>query len=249
MTAGTRRAVALAVAVGVLLLGGCSALAPPRVPEPTTAATTPPASLPTTAEAFRDARTFALAAESGHLTGTLGSGARAVRIDLEGSASGGNQRLVRTVAGRGTSVVLTVESGHWLAGDADFWRTRVKGAAAVRARVGRWAPVRAAEARSVGPETLRGVLEATLTVPAVTALEVDPAPVTEDEVDGRPAWLLGSEAAGARVWVAAGGGGEVLRVAVSGTGAVDLLTSDWERATAWQAPTPGEVPDLGPAVG
>lgn len=245
MTGSSRRALAGALAAGVLVLTGCSALQPPRLPEPSSAPSTPTPSLPTTAEAFRDARTFALAAESGHLTGTLGSGRTAVRIDLEGSASGANQRLLRAATGRGTAVVLRVGEGHWLAGDAAFWGTRTTKAAVVRARVGTWVPVTAAQAAEVGSETLRAVLERTLAVPAVAGLEGEPAPVAEDEVDGRAAWLLGSEAAGARVWVAAGGGGEVLRIAVSGKGAVDLQVTDWERATTWAAPAPGDVPDLG----
>jgi hypothetical protein len=241
----SRRAPAAALVLGLLVLGGCSALRPPQVPRPTSGGATPTTSLPTTAEAFRDARTFALAAESGHLTGTLGAGPRAVRIDLEGAASGTNQRLLRTVTDRGTAAVLTVDGRHWLAGDADFWGTRTTKPAVVRARVGTWVPVTAAQAAAVGGETLRGVLERTLAVPAVAALEAESAPVSEDEVDGRAAWLLGSETAGARVWVAAGGGGEVLRIAVSGTGAADLVASDWERATTWEAPGPGDVPDLG----
>ncbi len=246
MTAGAnRRALAGALALGVLALGGCSALAPPRLPEPSSASATPTPSLPTTAEAFRDARTFALAAESGHLTGTLGSGRAAVTIDLEGSASGSNQRLQRAVTGRGTAVVLRVGEARWLAGDAAFWGTRTTKPALVRARVGTWVPVTAAQADAVGPETLRAVLERTLADPAVAALEGEPAPVTEDEVDGREAWLLGSETAGARVWVAAGGGGEVLRIAVSGKGAADLRATDWERATTWTPPAPGDVPELG----
>ncbi|MBM6402113.1 hypothetical protein [Phycicoccus sonneratiae] len=252
MTRGPRRpAAGVGAAVGAVLtvlllaLAGCSALGSARLPERTSAAPTPTPSLPATADAFRDARTFALAAESGHLVGTLGTGAAAVRIDLEGSASGANQRLVRAVRGRGTAVVLTVGDGHWLAGDEAFWRTRTPNAADARARVGTWAPVRAADARAVGPETLRGVLEATFSRPAVAALEEDPAPVVDDEVEGRPAWRLGTEDGGARVWVAAAGGGEVLRVAVSGKGAVDLTTTGWERATVWQPPAAGDVPDLG----
>ncbi len=244
-SAATRRAVAGALAAGALVLGGCSALQPPRLPEPSSVSATPAPSLPTTTEAFRDARTFALAAESGHLTGTLGSGRGAVRIDLEGSASGSNQRLLRAATGRGTAVVLSVGEERWLAGDAAFWGTRTTKPAVVRARVGTWVPVTAAQGAAVGAETLRAVLERTLAIPAVAALEGESAPVTEGEVDGRAAWLLGSEQAGARVWVAAGGGGEVLRITVSGTGAADLTATDWERATTWTAPSPGEVPDLG----
>lgn len=241
----TRRAVAGGLALGVLLLGGCSALRPPRLPEPSSLSAAPAPSLPTTAEAFRDARTFALAAESGHLIGTLGSGRAAVRIDLEGSASGSNQRLVRSATGRGTAVVLSVGEDRWLAGDAAFWGTRTTKPAVVRARVGTWVPVTAAQAAAAGPESLRAVLERTLAGSAVASLEGESAPVAESEVDGRAAWLLGSEQAGARVWVAAGGGGELLRIVVSGTGAADLTATDWERATTWTAPAPGEVPDLG----
>lgn len=228
-----------------LALTGCADLRPPRLPTPSSSAPAPTPSLPTTADAFREARTFALSAESAHLVGTLGAGSAAVRIDLEGSATGANERLVRRAPGRGTAAVLTVGDGHWLAGDAAFWRTRTRSAAVVRSRVGTWVPVTGAQAAAVGPETVRGVLSSALSAASVAALEGQQAPVVETEQDGRPAWLLGAEESGARVWVAADGGGEVLRIAVSGKGALDLVTSGWERATRWTAPAAGDVPDLG----
>ncbi|MGG5258086.1 hypothetical protein [Phycicoccus avicenniae] len=242
-----RRGAVAAVVLVVLggLAAGCSDLRPPRVPTASSTAPAPEPSLPSTADAFREARTFALSAGSAHLVGTLGAGRSTVRVDLEGSASAANERLVRRAPGRGVAVVLVVGDGHWLAGDAAFWRTRTRSAAAVTARVGRWLPVSAAQASAVGPERVRDVLATVFSAPSVAALEGVPDPVVATEVDGRPAWLLGSEARGARVWVAADSGGEVLRIAVSGERALDLVASGWERARTWSAPAAGEVPDLG----
>ncbi len=228
-------------AVMLLVITGCSELRPPKVPTPITTTPVPTPSLPSTADAYRDARTFALAAASGHASGTVGTGSAMVRIDLEGSASGANQRLVRTAAGRGTAVLLTVGDGHWLAGDEEFWGTRTAKPGVARARVGTWVPVTASVADSIGPETLRSVLGTALSTPGVARLEGVPAPVTEEDLDGRPTWVLGSEESGARVWVVAGGGGEVVRIAVT-AGALDLTFDQWDRATTWTEPAPGEPP-------
>ncbi len=167
-----------------------------------------------------------------------------VRLDLEGTASGANQRLARTAPGRGTAVLLAVGDGRWLAGDEEFWRTRTSKPDVLQERVGSWVQVTPAEAEEVGTETLRSVLAAALAAPAVARLEGVPAPVVEEDLDGRPTWVLGSTATGARVWLAADGGGEVVRISVTGTGALDLTFHAWDRATTWSAPTPGEVPQV-----
>ncbi len=238
------RAAALAVVLG-LALTGCAELGPPKVPTPGSTTTTPsPTPLPATADAFRDARTHALSALSAHATGTLGAGSTMVRIDLDGEASGANQRLARTVPGRGTAVLLTVGDGRWLAGDEEFWRTRTTKSDVLRERVGSWVQVTPAVAEEVGSETLRSVLGAALAAPAVARLEGVSAPVTEEDLDGRPTWVLGSAATGARVWLVADGGGEVARISVTGTGALDLTFDRWDRARTWSAPAPGEVPQV-----
>ncbi len=238
-----RRSAAGAVLVTVAATGGltgCSDLTPPRLPTPTTTSPDPSPSLPSTGQAFRDARTFALSADSGHVVGTLGAGATAARIDLEGAAGQPNAQLVRSVPGRGTAVVRTVGEARWVAGDEAFWTAVSPSRAATR--VGRWVPASDALLAAAGTETLRGVVTSVLAAPAVARLEGSTAPVTPEDVGGRAAWRLGSPSGGAQLWVAADGGGELLRVSVTGTGAADLVFDRWERATRWDPPAPGEVP-------
>ncbi|QKE82511.1 hypothetical protein [Arthrobacter sp. NEB 688] len=236
---GRRSVLALA---GAGVLGGCSGL---RLVEPTPSpSTTAPAEpLPTAAQVLADVRTSALSADSARVVGSLGAGADAPRIELEGTADGSNQRFVRVARGRGLGAVLTVDAEHWLAGDVEWWRgLGVRTTAA--SRVGRWVRVDADGAERAGRETVRGLVTDLLDAPAVARLGSSADLVVPLELDGRAAWRLGRSRTGARLWVAADGSGDLLRAVVTGTGAVDLSFDAWGRATTWAAPGADERPDL-----
>ena len=69
------------------------------------------------------ARTYALSAGSGRVAGSLRRAGDDLTIDVEGTASGTNQRLYLTREGAGTAEVLTVGNDYWLGGDEAFWKT------------------------------------------------------------------------------------------------------------------------------
>lgn len=236
----TRRAVLALAGTGVL--GGCAGL---RLEQPTSAPPTPTPQEPPPSESqvLADVRTSALSADSARVAGSLGAGTASVRILLEGSADGTDQRLVRAARGRGVGAVLTIDGAHWLAGDEAWWRALVSRSAAA-SRVGRWVPVDAALAGRAGGETLRALLTGLLDAPAVARLGSSTRAVVPLDLDGRAVWRLGEARTGARLYVAADGSAELVRAVVTGTGAVDLAFEAWGAATTWAPPAAGERPDL-----
>lgn len=242
-----RSGAALVTAVAVLAGSGCSGDLRLPSSSPTSSSTGPSESstLPVTGDVYRDTRTFALSAGSGHVVGTVERDGEPVTLEIEGSASGTNQAVRVTAEGVGTAEVLTVGGRSWLSGDEDFWTERLGSARKARAAVGTYVPVSAAEAAEVAEvaevadHTLRGVLSDQFGLEPVAALEGDTDPVVADVVDGRTAWLLGDED-GARVWVAADGSAELLRIVVPGRSPSDLVFTDWERARTFDSPAAGE---------
>lgn len=237
----TRRA-ALGGLLVVPALAGCSG---PEDPGPATApppTSTPSATvtgeLPPTAQAYRDTRTFALAAESGRARGAVRRGGDRVDVDLAGDAAGSNQHVVVEGTGVGLAEVLTVDDRHWLAGDLDFWRSRGLTTARARTATSGWLAVTPAQARAVAPWTLRTLLTDRFSLPAVAALESDSTPVGEQDVDGRRLWVLGSRGS-PRLWVVPDGSAELVRLVVPG--GTDLTFSRWGRVEPLPAPDPGTV--------
>lgn len=245
-----RTAAGAAVLLGALLLGaGCTEdPAPPRptapatsTPSATATSPTPSASLPTAAEVARSARMYALAASSATVRGTVRvEDGRTLTIDLSGNSAGTNQRLRLTVPEVGTAEVLTVGGRYWLGGDEGFWTEQLGDAAAAEDVVGRWVLVTESDVSELGDFRLRTLLTEAFSRPEVTALEAAGTPVAAAEVDGREAWVVGPEA-GPRLWVAADGGGELLRYLGPTSGPADLAFTGWERAETVQEPPPGDV--------
>lgn len=251
MRARRRRAPAVAALASLAVLAnGCADPGPP--PAATTSRATPAAlvtpdtaagpaaTLPTTAEVFRDTRTFALAAASGRAEGTLPRGRQVVRVELEGTAAGANQHVLVEAKGAGIVEVLTVDGRHWLSGDVDFWRDRGKRVRDARAAAGGWHGVSEARARQVAPWTLRTLLTQWFADPDVAALESVPLVVARDEAGDRELWVLGRPG-GPRLWVAADGSGELVRLVRPGRIPTEIGFSGWERVEPRTAPAPGEV--------
>lgn len=241
---GRRRLGSVLAAVALAATACTGDLGLPTPPTPLASTSTAPASsTPSTGEAFRDTRVFALSAASGRVVGLVGSGSRAVDLELEGSASGGDQR-VRVTSGDGrTAEVLTVGLDHWLSGNEAFWTARTGSATKARAVAGGYVPVDADEAAEVAPYTLRDLLSEAFARPAVAALEGGFGPAADDEVDGTAAWVIG-DTGGPRLWVAADGSAELLRLVVPGSDALDLVFSQWGRVEPLNAPAPADVRSL-----
>ncbi len=233
------------VALGaVLVLCGCSSTEPVPAASTGPATSAPPPSssaaveLPSTAEAFRATRTFALAAESGRARGTLRRAGRPVEVEVAGDAAGTDQHVVVEQKGAGLAEVLTVDDRHWLAGDLDFWRSRGLGPAKARAATSGWLALTPGQAARVAPWTLRTLLTDRFGRADVLALESDPSPVRLREDGGRRLWLLG-RSGGPQLWVAADGSAELIRLRVPG--GTDLAFTDWERIERLPAPDPDTV--------
>jgi hypothetical protein len=230
------------VLLTALALPGCSASEPAVTPSTSGSGPTPAGSnadeAPTTAEAFRATRTFALAAESGRARGTLRREGRPVEVEVAGDAAGTDQHVVVEGKGAGLAEVLSVDDRHWLAGDLDFWRSRGLRGARARAATSGWLAVTLAQARRVAPWTLRTLLTDRFARADLLALESATVAVTRREVDGRRLWVLGGTE-GPRLWVAADGSAELVRMVVpDGT---DLDFTDWGRVEPFEAPDPGTV--------
>lgn len=237
----------LSVAAATLLLAGCtddeptasgSGSAASSAPAPTSPSATP--SVPSVAEVFRDARTAALSAESGHVTGKVTREGAELGIDVEGRANGSNQTVFITTPKGGTAEVLTVGDGWWVGGDEAHWAEITGDPKAAAALVGKYASVTESDATELGSFTLRTILTDAFEQPDIAVLESDTGPATETELDGRPAYLLGAPG-GARIWVAADGSGNLLRLVGPKSDPSDLTFTDWGRARTFTEPPPDEV--------
>lgn len=238
------RPLAATLVVAAALLAGCSGDGEPTASgsgtgtASTTAAPSP--SAPTVADVYRDARTAALSAESGHAVGTVTSDGTRVRIDLEGQANGSNQKVLITRPKAGVAEVLTVGTDYWAGGDEAHWAHVTGNPKAAKALVGKYANVTQSDATELGAFTLRSILIDAFAQPDLAVLESDTGAATETEVDGRAAYVIGAEG-GTRLWVAADGSSTVLRYVGPKSAPADLAFSDWGRATTFIEPPPDRV--------
>lgn len=246
------RPLAVAVVAAAVLLAGCSGDGGREATASGTGTGTgtsstgtsptaaPSTSAPSVGDVYRDARTAALSAESGHAVGTVTSDGTKLRIDLEGQANGSNQTVFITTPQGGIAEVLTVGTDYWVGGDEAHWADITGNAKAAKALVGKYAAVTKSDATELGSFTLRSILTDAFAQPDLAALESDTRAAAETEVDGRPAYLLGAKG-GTRMWVAADGSGTLLRYVGPKREPADLTFSDWGRATTFTQPPPDRV--------
>jgi hypothetical protein len=209
-------------------------------PSPTTTPPTETEAAPTVGEVYRDTRTFALAAGSGHAVGTQTRDKRTLRIDVEGLANGSNQRVAITTPQGGTSNVTTEGGRYWLGGDEAFWVEQTGDANAGKAMVGKYVEISESDATELGSFTLRSILTEKFGLAQFAALEGETAPARPTTLKGRAAYLLTGRD-GARLWVATDGSGTLLRAVGPKNAPSDLTFSDWERARTWKPPPAGSV--------
>lgn len=239
-----------AIVVAGLALGGCNRDGEAtETASPTASATgstsvsptpTPTSSLPSVGEVYKQARTAALAASSGHVVGTQTREGRAVTVDVEGNASGSNQTVFITTPEGGQAEVITVDADHWLGGDEAFWVEQTGDVGAGRAMIGKYVAISESDATELGSFTLRTMLAETFDLPEFAALESDTSPAEEGEVDGRAVYVLGT-AGGAQLWVLADGSAELVRAVGPKTAPADLVFTDWGRAQTFTPPPPSMV--------
>ena len=209
---------------------------PSASPSPTTA----PEEGPTVAEVYRDVRTSALSAGSGHATGTQTRDGRRLRIDVEGVANGSNQTVFTTTPDGGTSEVRTVSGRYWLGGDEAFWVEQTGDPKAGADMVGKYVEISESDATENGSFTLRSILTEKFGLPEFAALESDRATAERTSLRGTDAWLLTGKS-GARLWVAADGSAALLRAVGPKTRPSDLSFTDWDRAERFRQPTDDQI--------
>lgn len=260
-----RRARATGAAAGLalaLLLAACgddpeptpsvtpSASATQASPTPTVTTATPlpssaptvaqPVKDPTVAEVYRDTRTSALSAGSGHVTGTLVRDGKTYRIDVEGVANGANQTAFITIPDAGTAEVITVGPRFWLGGDLGFWTYQTGDAATAADMVGKYVQISESDATELGSFTLRTVLTEKFALPEIEALESDGSSAERTSLRGTDAWLLEGRN-GAKLWVAADGSGALLRAVGPKGSSSDLSFTEWERAQTFRDPPADKI--------
>jgi hypothetical protein len=201
---------------------------------------TPSSTLQTVGEIYRQARTAALAAPSGHVVGTQTREGRAVTVDVEGNASGSNQTVFITTPEGGQAEVITVGTEHWLGGDEAFWVEQTGDPRAGADMVGKYVAISESDATELGSFTLRTMLAETFDLPEFAAMESDTSPVEEAEVDGRAVFVLG-QPGGAQLWVLADGSAAMVRAVGPRTAPADLVFTDWGRAQTFTPPPPSMV--------
>ncbi|HYN67019.1 MAG TPA: hypothetical protein VES93_09025 [Ornithinibacter sp.] len=204
-------------------------------PATTTASASPTVTLPTVAEVYRDARTSALAAQSGSAVGTVTGDGTRLRIDVSGLANGSNQKVFITTPDGGTAEVLTIGDSYWIGGDEAYWAEATGDATAAKSLVGKYAPITESDATELGSFRLRDILTDLFELPELGVLESNTGPARRTEVDGRAVYVLGREG-GPRLWVAADGSGTLLRAVGAKSEPTDLTFSDWDRARTFTAP-------------
>lgn len=244
---GLRTVAVTATVLVALSVGGCNRDAEgTETASPTGSATaststsptptpSPSSSLPTVGEVYRQARTAALAAPSGHVVGTQTRDGAPVTVDVEGNANGSNQTVFITTPSGGQAEVITVGADHWLGGDEEFWVEQTGDPAAGSGMVGKYVAISESDATELGSFTLRTMLTETFGLPEIAALETDTSPVEESEVDGKAVYILG-KADGARLWVLADGSATLVRAVGPSTAPADLVFSDWGRAQTFTPP-------------
>ncbi|WP_377644539.1 hypothetical protein [Oryzobacter terrae] len=261
-----RRALGVLAVCAALLTAGCSDdEVPPSVTPPASAtqasptptvttptpsgsatpsasptATPPPADGPTVAEVYRDVRTSALSAGSGHATGTQTRDGRRLRIDVEGVANGSNQTVFITTPAGGTPEVRTVSGRYWLGGDEAFWVEQTGDPKAGADMVGKYVEISESDATELGSFTLRSILTEKFGLAEFASLESDRSAAERTSLRGTDAWLLTGKA-GARLWVAADGSAALLRAVGPKSAPSDLSFTDWDRAQRTRQPTADQV--------
>lgn len=241
------------VAAGLLAVGvaACTDAPPPPRPSTSSAPTSSPppsptpsagtASTPSAGAVFRDVITSSLSAQTARVSGTVLRAGRVVDVDLVGTAAGEEQSAAVSGRGTGTARVVVLDGRRWLGGDAVFWAARTGNAATGRARADHWLQATSDDVASVLPFTLRSLLTSRYASPGVAALEDDSSPVRVVTLGSVRAWLLGRDG-GPRLWVAADGSGDLLRMVVpAGTAACDLRFTGWDRPVDVAAPPADRV--------
>jgi hypothetical protein len=192
-------------------------------------------------ELYTKVRAAALAAKSGHVSGTVTDSGDKVSLEVEGRTDGSNQKAAFSV-GNGTATVLTVGGKYFMSGDSKFWIEQTGDTAAAKVLKGKYVKVSAADAKDMGDLSLGGLLKEMFQESELSALEKATGSV-ETRVEG-----------GKQVWVAADGSGSEMwvdpttalpvKLVVTGKDAGELTFDRWNEAETFTSPPASKVVTL-----
>lgn len=239
----TRALVVTAAIASTLFAAGCGGSAPvggtssPRGAAASTSAS-PTAEQPSMGELYTKVRAAALAAKSGHVSGTVTDSGEKVSLEIEGLTDGSNQEASFGV-GSGRASVLTVDGKYFMSGDSSFWTEQTGDAAAAKALKGKYVAVSKADAKEMGDLSLGGLLKEMFQESELSALEKLTGSVETRTEGGGQVWVA-ADGTGSEMWVDPATGLPV-KLLVAGKDAGELTFDRWNAAKTFTAPPASKV--------
>lgn len=225
-------ALGLTVALGLAACGGGNDSAPAPAGSSPSA---PTPDKPNAKDLFRDAKTAALDARSGHLVGSFMDGGDLLEIDLAGTADGSNQELILTADGA-TVTIRTVDGMTWMSGDERFWLDEGVPAETAKELAGKYTPGDAAQFADLKDLTLGSLLTSMLENSTINALQSMVTGVSEGTVGSTRAWVIGDNGGGMYFSAETN---ELLRLVSPESG--DLTFSEWNAVKPFTAPAEEDI--------
>ncbi|GAA4727411.1 hypothetical protein GCM10025782_27530 [Pedococcus ginsenosidimutans] len=234
-----------------LALAGCGTETEPAAaggsskPSSSSSSTTTKAEPPSASSLYAKARKTALAAESGHIAGTMTNSGDKFTIDLAGTVDGTNQSLGLGRGADGKITILTVGGKNYLSATEDFWADQV-GAGPAKTLQNKFVILPAAQAKEFGDLTIKGLLTEMFEDKQLSVLDGANTRVEKTTIDGADAWKLTERSGGdgAALVVSADDKATLLRIEGPTDDPGRLDFSEWDEVPAVTAPAPSKVIEL-----
>lgn len=242
-----RPRVALVGLTVALALAGCGGQGsrtpsvPPTPPTPSTSSSATAGGLPSVEDLYRQARTSALAAASGHVQGYIVRSGEKATIEIVGTLDGTNQKLTMSLGAKGTMTAISIDTVVYVKGDKAFWDAAY-GAGAAEAIGEKYVKLTGSDTQDFASTTISGLLTTMFSDQSLVSLDKAGTTVTKGTVDGVGAYrLVDAVTHQGELDVTSDGKALVLRISSTGTAQGELRFSDWNRAPRLTAPPAAEV--------
>ena len=242
MTTSLRRVATTVAAVAIATsIAACGSSSPSAGKTGSSTSTPSPTKKPGAGAVYKQARQSALAAKSGHVSGTVSEEGSSTSIDLRGAVDGSNQKVTFAAPAEGTFTLLTVGGKNWVQGDKKFWTTNADAATATQL-TGKYVAVPASQAKDFGDTNLKGLLTEMFSDKSLSALESLATAVTETDVNGIKAYVLQDKGTDdGQVFVTADGKAQLLKIVGPKDDAGTLTFSEWDAVPPFSAPPASQV--------
>lgn len=191
---------------------------------------------PSAKDLFASAKASALAAKSGHITGTVIEDGEPMTIDLAGTADGSNQEVLISTA-EGAVTIRSVGGKTWMSADEEFWLAGGADKATAKDLVGKFSPMDAKDAAELSDLSLGSLVSVMLEDADISALQSMVTDVTAATVGSTPAWSMGEPSLG-QVLISVETK-EILQMVSKGNG--DLTFSEWNAVKPFKAPAKKDI--------